>query len=211
MKLYIVSGLGADFSVFEKLEFPKNIEICFLPWLIPHGDESLSSYVERMSRDIKENECFALLGYSFGGIIAQEIHKMKPAQKVIILASIKSHEEKSCLMKWNRYLKMQKWFPEKIFQFLILGFIKRIFRTNISKLEKYFTQRDIYYLKWSVGQICDWKGKKQENIIQICGDKDKIFPINRMSPNIIIKGGNHLFPLIKHKKVSVLLNEIFKD
>jgi hypothetical protein len=35
MKIYTVSGLGADYKVLEKLIFPENLEIKFIEWLIP--------------------------------------------------------------------------------------------------------------------------------------------------------------------------------
>jgi UDP-N-acetylmuramyl pentapeptide phosphotransferase/UDP-N-acetylglucosamine-1-phosphate transferase len=43
---------------------------------------------------IDDSKPFFLLGYSFGGIIVQEINRKKPAAKTIILGSIKSQKEK---------------------------------------------------------------------------------------------------------------------
>jgi hypothetical protein len=35
MKLYIISGLGADEKVLEKLTFNPEVEVVHIPWLIP--------------------------------------------------------------------------------------------------------------------------------------------------------------------------------
>ena len=102
MKLYVVSGLGADFSVLEKLVFNPNIEVVFLEWLLPEPGETFPHYVRRMAERVDDSQLFYLLGYSFGGIIVQEIHKIKRAEKVVILGSIRSGKEKSKLMKFGK-------------------------------------------------------------------------------------------------------------
>ncbi len=75
MKLYIISGLGADFKILENIKFPDTVEPIFIPWLIPENNESFEHYVRRMAEKIDFSEPFALLGYSFGGFIVQEINK----------------------------------------------------------------------------------------------------------------------------------------
>jgi hypothetical protein len=41
MKIYVISGLGADFKVLEKLSFLKHHEIVFIDWLIPEKMKAL--------------------------------------------------------------------------------------------------------------------------------------------------------------------------
>ena len=84
MKLYTISGLGADEKVLEKLTFNPEIEVVHIPWLIPEENEDFHHYVSRMANTIDHSEPFYLLGYSFGGIIVQEIHKLKPAKRMVI-------------------------------------------------------------------------------------------------------------------------------
>ena len=115
MKLYVVSGLGADFKVLDKLKFPENLEVVFLEWLIPVRNESFQHYISRMADRVDATETFCLLGYSFGGIVVQEINKLKPAQKTVILASIKSHHEKSRFIKLGERTGLPKYLPETIF------------------------------------------------------------------------------------------------
>ena len=80
----MISGLGADFKVLERLPFPENLEVVFIDWLIPEKDETFSHYVERMAEKIDVSEPFYLLGYSFGGILVQEIDKIKPANTIFL-------------------------------------------------------------------------------------------------------------------------------
>ncbi len=213
MKIYIVSGLGADFKVLERLEFPKQYEIVFLDWLIPEKNEPFHSYVERMAERIDDSEPFCLLGYSFGGLMVQEINKIKPAEKVVILGSIKSDKEKSRLIRAGELTRLPKILPASFFNDRNTNFysvVRKFFDPKNPKVLQYFRVRDPYYLKWSIEKISDWKFDDNPAVIQILGDKDIVFPIKNSKPNYVIKGGTHLFPATKYKEVSKILSEIFQ-
>lgn len=212
MKIYVISGLGADFKVLERLQFPKEHEVVFIDWLIPENDESFSSYVERMGDKIDTSEPFYLLGYSFGGIMVQEINLFKAAEKVVILGSIKSDKEKSRLIKMGELTKIPKYLPVNLFNPKTLetySVFRKFFDPKNPKVNQYFRVTDPYYLKWSIQRISEWKFVQKNNIIQIMGDRDIVFPLKNSKPDYVIKGGTHLFPATKYKEVSLLLNKIF--
>ncbi len=212
MKLYVISGLGADYSVLERLEFNRDTEIVFLDWLMPEKNEDFQHYVDRMSERIDDTEPFCLLGYSFGGIMVQEINQKKKAEKVVIMGSIRSDKEKSALIRAGEITKIPKYLPESIFNeksAFAYGVIRKLFDPKNPKIFQYFKVKDPYYLKWSVEKISEWKFKETPNVIQILGDKDIVFPISKCKPDYIIKGGTHLFPATKSKEVSKILKEIF--
>lgn len=211
MKCYVISGLGADFKVLESLKFNDNIEVIFLDWLIPNRGETFQNYISRMMQNIDTSEEFYLLGYSFGGIIVQEIHKIAPAKKVVILGSIRSDKEKSTLIKAGKITKLPKFLPEQFFSdksAIVYAFIRKIFDPKNPKILEYFRVRNPYYLKWSMEKISEWKFNEIPQVIQILGDKDIVFPIRNCHPDYIIKGGTHLFPVTKHKEVSEILKNI---
>ena len=64
MKIYVVSGLGADFTVLEKIHFPQQHEVVFINWLIPLQNEDFLDYVKRMAESVDDSEPFYLLGHS---------------------------------------------------------------------------------------------------------------------------------------------------
>lgn len=213
MKIYVVSGLGADFKVLEKLRFPDHHEVAFIDWLIPEKEETFPQYVERMAEKIDASEPFYLLGYSFGGILVQEIHKIKPAKKVVILGSIRSDKEKSRLIRAGELTRIPRILPVRLFNEKttnIYSIARKFFDPKNPRVLQYFRVRDPYYLKWSIEKISDWKFEEEPDVIQILGDKDIVFPIKNCRPDYIIKGGTHLFPATKHKEVSKILSEIFQ-
>jgi len=212
MKIYVVSGLGADFKVLERLEFPENCELVFIDWLIPEKNEPFHSYVARMAEKVDDSEPFFLLGYSFGGIMVQEINKLKPAQKVVILGSIKSDKEKSKFIKTGEITKLPRILPVGMFNDKatnVYSVVRKLFDPKNPKILEYFKVRDPYYLKWSVEKVSEWKFEETPEVIQILGDKDIVFPIKYSKPDYIIKGGTHLFPATKYKEVSKILKEVF--
>ncbi|EJL73031.1 alpha/beta hydrolase [Chryseobacterium populi] len=213
MKIYVISGLGADFKVLEKLQFPARHEVVFIDWLIPEKNESFSEYIDRMTMKIDNSESFYLLGYSFGGLLVQEIHKRKPAEKVVIMGSIKSDKEKSKLIRAGEITGIPKILPVRFFNEKnanVYGVVRKFFDPKNPRVLQYFRVRDPYYLKWSIEKISDWKFEENPEVIQILGDRDIVFPIKNSKPDYIIKGGTHLFPATKYKEVSKILSEVFK-
>ena len=149
MKLYVISGLGADFKVLEKIDFPPNLEVVFLDWLIPEHKEEFSHYVLRMADRVDDSEPFALLGYSFGGLIVQEIDKIKPAEKVVIMGSIKSDKEKSRFIKFGEISKITKYLPTRMFNVnsaAVYSVARNIVDPKNPKLMQYFTGKTMSLL-----------------------------------------------------------------
>jgi hypothetical protein len=212
MKLYVISGLGADFKVLERIHFPDQLEVVFIDWLIPIKDEIFGDYVKKMAEKIDVSEPFSLLGYSFGGIIVQEIDKIKPAEKIVILGSIKSDKEKSRFIKFGEITKIPQFLPEKMFNLkslMMYSFARKLVDPRNPKLMQYVKVTDQYYLKWSIEKISTWKANINPKVIQILGDKDIVFPPKYSKPEYIVEGGTHLFPATKSREVSRILKEIF--
>lgn len=212
MKIYLISGLGADYKVLEKLKFSTSVEPIFIPWLVPSNKENFHDFVKRMADAIDDKEDFYLLGYSFGGIMVQEIHKIKPAKKVVILGSIRSDQEKSKLIKLGGASRLPRLFPVKMFtpkSAALYGFMRKIFDPKNPKVLQYFRMKDPYYLKWSIEKIAEWKFEALPDVIQILADKDIVFPIRNSKPDFVIHNATHLFPATRSKEVSKILETIF--
>lgn len=214
MKLYVISGLGADFKVLERIHFPENLEVVFIDWIIPERNETFHHYVERMAENIDDSEPFALLGYSFGGIVVQEIDKIKPAEKIVILGSIKSDKEKSRFIKFGEISKIPKFLPVTLFNartISIYSYARKLIDPKNPKIMEYLQVKDAYYLKWGIEKVSDWKFEENPKVIQVLGSLDIVFPVKYSKPDYVVEGGTHLFPATKHRQVSKILQEIFSQ
>ena len=71
MKVYFISGLGADYRVFSLLEL-SFCEPVFIGWIKPQPNESLPHYAARLLEQIPETSPI-IVGISFGGMLVTEM------------------------------------------------------------------------------------------------------------------------------------------
>ncbi|MFJ1352965.1 alpha/beta fold hydrolase [Capnocytophaga canimorsus] len=200
--IYMMPGMAASPKIFEFLEFPSYCQIHLLDWILPLKEESLADYALRLSKNIK-HESPVLIGVSFGGIIVQEIAKIRPYRKIIIISSVKTQHELPKKMLLARYTKIHKLLPLSLVD--TMEYWKRFsFSGSITKrielYEKYIGMRSPFYLEWSIDKIVNWQ---QENplprTIHIHGSKDVVFPIKYISNAITIEKGTHIMIINRHK------------
>jgi pimeloyl-ACP methyl ester carboxylesterase len=214
MKLYAISGLGANEKVFEKLKLPSGYELIFIPWLLPQEDEIIESYANRMAQGIDDSEDFVLLGLSFGGIIAQEVAKIKCPIKLLLFNTVKSEDEKPIWIRINRYLQLYTIFPYVLLNKspLVKWFSNFMQWINPERpnLDQLYSMRDKRYTRWAFEQIVQWdrKEKLECNVYHFHGNLDIIFPFWNIKNAIKIKWGGHLSIYVKNDQVNALLKDV---
>jgi pimeloyl-ACP methyl ester carboxylesterase len=210
--VYFMPGMSASPLIFEKIKLPEDrFSMHFLEWKLPETDESLKTYSARIAKEIV-HENPVLLGVSFGGIVAQEISKIIPIRKLIIISSVKSNREFPKKFKFAQATKVHKLFPTgwianiEILQKLAFG---ENFKKKLISYEKYLTVRDKIYLDWALDTIVNWNQEQPlKQIIHIHGTKDLIFPVSNIKDCMVIKGGGHAMILSKAKWFNEHLPEI---
>lgn len=210
--VYFVPGLAASTSIFEYLELPKDkYDIYYLDWLVPASQtESISDYAKRMCNRIKHKNP-VLIGVSFGGVMVQEMSKIIPVKKTILISSVKSKYELPNRLKLAKATKAYKLFPTKAILNLE-NFAKYAFgdtaKKRVDLYRKYLSMRDETYLPWAVYNVLHWKQTEPlENVFHIHGSADAVFPIRHIKNCTIIDGGTHVMVLNKAKQISELLIE----
>jgi pimeloyl-ACP methyl ester carboxylesterase len=206
-KIVIFSGLGVDRRVFDNIDFG-NLDVEFVDWISPLQNESLESYVVRISKKIKE-ENPVLIGLSFGGMVAVEISKIIKVEKLILIASARNKFELPKLYAIAGELKLNKLIPSLILK-------KQNFITNWifgieSKEEKHLLKNilqdtDSKFLKWAIKEIVNWKNESiSENCFHIHGDNDRIIPIKNVKTDFVIKKGGHFMTINKAKEIQDII------
>ncbi|MEQ9188419.1 MAG: alpha/beta hydrolase [Cryomorphaceae bacterium] len=209
--VYFISGLGADESVFGRLTLKKELLVHHLPWLIPNADESMESYATRMAESIVDPEQSVLVGLSFGGIMAIEIAKRTPVKTVVLISSVKSKSEIPAKLNLIGLLNLQKLLPaSKLLHFkeLTSWFFGVREGSDKSMLNHVLEHSDERLVDWSADQIVTWQGEHHlQNIVQIHGTADAVFPIRNIRPDRVVKGGPHFMVYTHSSEVSDWLNE----
>ena len=210
--IYLLPGFALDPEIFSKLEISGNLHL--MSWLEPQQDEKLENYAQRIIANYKipSGENTVLIGHSFGGMVVQTIASLLEVETVILLASVKSAEEKPLSFKMIPALPYQRWFSKAMVTQSV-GIWGRFHGYNtpekVAAFQDMVNNKSDYYMQWSLQQILDWDTPKfSANLVHLHGDQDKTFFINRIKEPIIIPGGHHLLPLQKPKEVSKIINEV---
>ena len=209
--IYCISGLGADEKAFAKIRVP-GYELKHLLWLTPIKNEPIAAYAKRMAEQITESNP-VLMGLSFGGIMCIEIAKLVPVDKVILISSIPSHKQMPLWMKAAGKLKLNRIVPlnahMKLMQPMQDFFIGAKGEKEKEIVRRYRQNVQQDYLEWAINAILNWKNDwKPANLYHIHGDADRIFPIKKVKPDCIVKGGTHFMIFSKATDVSSYLTDI---
>jgi pimeloyl-ACP methyl ester carboxylesterase len=208
--LYCMPGLAANSKIFEFIRLPKPFVIHKLEWIDPLPNESIQSFSKRMCEKIKKKNPI-LLGVSFGGILVQEMSKIIPCHKVIIISSVKSYKEFPIHIMLGRRSKAYKYFPtqwiDKTEDFI--GFVfGPSMRKRMGLYKHYLSFRSKEYLQWALHHFFQWDQKEADpKVIHIHGTHDALIPVFNIKNYIAVKGGTHAMILRK----AHLLNEILPE
>jgi pimeloyl-ACP methyl ester carboxylesterase len=188
-------GMAASGKIFEYISLPKDrFELHVLEWKIPVKGQSISQYAHQMCRLIK-HERPVLLGVSFGGLLVQEMAKIIPVLKIIIVSSIKQKSELPKRMLFARYTSVHRLLPTGLVNNVDL-LAKYAFGETVTKrlelYEKYLSIRDKFYIDWCIHEMVNWQQTKYDkNLIHIQGEKDTVFPVKNIKDCILVKNGTH--------------------
>ncbi len=211
-KVYFISGLGADRRVFAYLDL-SFCEPVFIDWIKPFKKESLESYAHRLLSLIPENDP-AIVGVSFGGMLATEMAKENPSAKSIIISSNKTKDEFPGYLRIMKFFPIYKWIPSKLLKRLLLAlsWILGVKKENHKKeLRKIILDSNMSFIKWALGSIFNWKNRTvPPNLVHIHGTADKLLPYRFVKADYTVKGGTHVMTMNKAKEVSEILKSLLK-
>ena len=211
MRVYFISGLGADKTVFQLLDL-SYCEPVFVDWITPLHNESLQHYALRISGAYNIPGDAFIVGLSFGGMLATEIAKAFPQTRVILLSSAKTKNEIPVIYKIGKYLPAYKWLPISMQKFFMLLIEKRFGIISGKGKEIYrevIRQADISFNTWAIWALLHWDNMAvPPNITHIHGTADKILNYRNIEGAVAFKGGGHLMVLENAREISIILRNI---
>lgn len=212
MNIYYISGLGADERAFSKLDFVKKHSAKYIPWLLPiDKNERIENYAKRMAEFIKEPNPI-IIGLSFGGMIAMEIAKIIPIEKVILISSCKTKKELPTQIKLAGTLGLDSIAPTALIK-KSKGIMHTFLGTKSEEekqiADEFIDKIDEGYLAWSMKNISRWKNSEiATKTIHIHGNNDALLQSKFVKADYIIEDGNHFMIYNKAKMINPILNKI---
>ncbi|OAN62538.1 hypothetical protein A8B79_03035 [Balneola sp. EhC07] len=209
MKIYGISGLGADKRVFDFL----NLDYPLIPveWIEPIENETLKDYSIRLSKIIDRNSDFALVGVSFGGIVAVEISKILEPRLTILISSAETKNELRPIYRSVGKTGLLNSLPDKLFD-PQRNIAKFIFGTNNKiLLNSILDDTDLSFAKWAINELVNWSNLDRiENIVRIHGTNDKLIPWSGSGKVELIDNGEHFMIVDRADEISEIINKKIK-
>jgi pimeloyl-ACP methyl ester carboxylesterase len=211
LTIYFISGLAADRQMFRKLQLPDAFRIVHLAWQEPERGETMLEYCQRFVAFIDRAEPFALVGLSYGGMIAVELSRMVQPRHTIILSSCGSSLELPPFLRMAGALALHKIFNVRFLK-IPSPYAYWLFDTKTEEekelLRDILKSASVPYLRWAVRCILKWKRKeKPEGIYHIHGSKDRVLPVRYTKPDAVVEGGGHFMVFGMAETVSSLLRD----
>lgn len=211
MKLYAISGLGADHRVYDQLHL--NCPVEHLSWLEPKKKEDIALYAQRMASQIQKNEPFGIMGVSFGGLVAVEMSKLLNPQLTILISSVETRKELPLLYRFFGMTKIITLFPHFFFvppkrlMHWVFG------AKNKSLLSEILNDADPRFTRWALQTLCSWRSRLAltNPVLRIGGAKDKLLPPHYTGESTILAEGEHFMIVDRADEISGLINARLAD
>ena len=212
--VYFIPGLAAGKEIFEYISLPEELyEVHIIEWIIPEKKETIKQYARRMAAlVIKPNPI--LIGVSFGGVMVQEMSEFLDLKKLIIISSIKSKNEIPAKMRIFKSIPAYRLIPPSFLENtknMVKYGLGVKSKNKLELYQNYLSVRNTQYLKWAIKQMVGWNRVIEiKDVIHIHGDKDPVFPIDKIKNCIVVPGGTHVMLIVKFKWLNENLPKIME-
>jgi len=208
MKVYFISGLAADKRVFKYIELPQGYEAVYLDWISPIKDETLPAYALRLAKAIDTSEPFALVGLSFGGMLATEIAKQYQPVVTFLISSVPVSNQLPGYFRMAGKLGLHKIVPVSLIK--TSSVTKRFFTRENSEDKKLLWQiineSDMHLIRWSMHAILSWQNETiPQPVWHIHGTHDEILPVKFTHPTHTVPKEGHMLVMTRPDVVNSVL------
>jgi pimeloyl-ACP methyl ester carboxylesterase len=214
-KVFLISGLGADRRLFNKLNLP-DYELVYVDWIEPQPNDTIASYAQKLVKQYKITPHSNVVGVSLGGVMTVEISCLIPLGKAIIVSSIKSASEFPWYFKLFRRLPVYKIIPHSFYS--SIGYlIKPLFGKMRGKPGFMFVDMiknsSPVFMRWAMHAILRWEPKTlSSKIYHIIGTRDLIFSYRRVKDAThIIEKGSHDMIYTRGAELSKIIQSILNN
>jgi pimeloyl-ACP methyl ester carboxylesterase len=212
-KIFLIAGLGADTRLYNNIDLHEH-EVIPVDWIEPNQSDTLSSYAQKLIYQYHIIQNSIVIGTSLGGMIAIEIAKKVPLNKVILISSIKTINEAPWYFKLFRNVPVYKIIPDKLFTslgFLIEPVMGKMNANDLWLFKDMLKNSSPKFSKWAMGAVLKWDNEIiPPNVYHIIGDKDLVFSFKRIKNATMVNGGTHIMIFDKASQINKLLKGILK-
>lgn len=212
MRIYGISGLGADERVFDQVNEYLKEPITYVPWIDPEPEESLRHYAHRLAKTINTDEPFSLIGLSFGGMLASEMNKVIKPERTLIISSAASKDELPRFFRGVGKLNLVPNIPKRLIQFpdaILDTFMSVKKPENRELVHQIMKDTDLDFLKWATQSILTWDNEEvPRNLKRIHGNSDLVLPLKTEADDLM--EGGHMVIIEEPEQMAKLIEKELK-
>lgn len=212
-RIIMVPGMGADGRLFGPQQ-AAGLPIEPAPMVMPHRGDDIPTYAARVRDALDLSGSYAVGGVSFGGMVACELAQICRPRFLLLIASCRGGRA------IPTYYHVAEWLsrllPSPIIQRRCMASSRFMAKLEHLNLEQYHLIRDmsislpVPFLRRVGRMILRWKGPAAFPcpVHQLHGEKDRIIPLNRVTPDTVVPGGGHLINLTHASIVNAYIQRI---
>lgn len=170
----------------------------------------MQQFAAQIAATIPETDDDAILGVSFGGMLATEIKRLRPSSKVIVVSSAKSPAELPQIPNWVRFVGKHRLIPMGLAMDWQLDQIwRKLGATTKGEkdlMQAMYDNSNKHSLSCFLSAILNWEaGPAPDGIIHIHGKADMIILPEAVQPTYWVDRGTHIIVYNKADEVSNLI------
>jgi pimeloyl-ACP methyl ester carboxylesterase len=213
MKVYFISGMGADWRIYKYIQLPKGFEMEHLHWIPAEKGETLSAYALRLASRIDTREPFVLVGTSMGGMMSVEIAKRFPPAALVLISSIPVSSQMPGYLKLAKALRLTSMVPVPMLKkaATFKYFFSREATNDKAMIRQLILESDNAFIQWAMGACLDWRNEEIPPFLShIHGSRDEVFPIWLTRPTHKIRRAGHMMVMSHGRQVNAIIGEILE-
>lgn len=210
MKVYFISGLGADKRVFKYIQLPEGYEAIYLDWLTPFKNETLPGYALRMAEKIIQTEPFILAGLSLGGMIASELSKKLKPVFTFLISSVPISSQLPPYIRFAGKLNILNFIPIGLLKSTALAkrALQVMSRRDVKLMSEMLKDTDAIFIRWGIKAIAIWHNETlPDHYAHIHGNWDRVLPIRYTNPTHVVRRGGHAMIINRADEINSWLKE----
>jgi len=206
--IVLLSGMAADECLFAR-QVAALPDLRVQPWIPPRAGESVRSYAARLAPLANPGRPCIVGGASFGGVVALEMARYLPARAVVLIGSVRSPA--GLPRRWRILWPLARLGPDALAvlatlsarlgrPFLKAGTVRRL---------RHLASPDRAFVRWAMCALAQWRPGPVTSVpvFHIHGADDRVLPVRRGRPDIIVPAAGHVLSLFSPGAVNAFLAE----
>lgn len=208
----LLSGMAADGRLFEsQLATLPNLRV--QPWVPPLRGESLRAYAARLAPLIDPGRPYVVGGASFGGVVALEVAALTPALGCVLIGSVRSPA--GLPLRWRLLAPLAALGPDAlgVLADLAARLGRRVLPRGAVRRLGRLSRPESGFVRWASCAVAQWRPSsavRRVRVWQVHGSADRVLPVGRGHPDVVVSDGSHALSLFSPAAVSEFLAGVLR-